>query len=237
MNSYLRILLILLSFILYFQIVKYTDNNNIDYELNIFKNIWKLYVLNPIELLFKDTKYNNDIKFILMTFGTQMIHFIYFWFHCIILNIIDLYPNYFPNMRKYKIQPNKNDPIDMDKYWICIKQALFNQLFVNISFALITYPLFIYQDCSISIDNFPTLRRILLDFLIFIVIEEIGFYYCHRIMHAPLLYTKIHKQHHEWTAPISCAAIYANPIEHALCNLLPLIAGPIICGSHLFTYW
>jgi sterol desaturase/sphingolipid hydroxylase (fatty acid hydroxylase superfamily) len=49
------------------------------------------------------------------------------------------------------------------------------------------------------------------------------------------LYGAIHKRHHEWTAPIGLAAIYAHPIEHVLSNLVPVCAGPLLLGSHLAT--
>lgn len=39
----------------------------------------------------------------------------------------------------------------------------------------------------------------------FLVIEEVGFYYGHRLFHLPMFYKRIHKQHHLFTAPIGIA--------------------------------
>jgi len=32
---------------------------------------------------------------------------------------------------------------------------------------------------------------------------------------------------------VSFVAIYAHPVEHLVSNVVPLIAGPILCGSHV----
>ena len=45
------------------------------------------------------------------------------------------------------------------------------------------------------------------------------------------------QKHHEFTAPIGCAAVYAHPLEHFFVNLAPLTLGPLLMNSHLFTYW
>merc|ERR1712183_818831 len=64
--------------------------------------------------------------------------------------------------------------------------------------------------------------------------EEVMFFYVHRMLHEnKKLYASIHKIHHTWTAPVSWVAIYCHPVERIISNMAPLLAGPILCGSHL----
>lgn len=67
----------------------------------------------------------------------------------------------------------------------------------------------------------------------FIVVEEIGFYYAHRLFHTKRFYGPIHKMHHQFTAPVAVAAIYCHPLEHLIANALPVLMGPFLMGSHL----
>lgn len=63
------------------------------------------------------------------------------------------------------------------------------------------------------------------------------FFYSHWALHWPPLYSRIHKIHHQFKAPIPLAATYAHPLEVFLANALPLAVGPILMKSHIFTTW
>uniref|UniRef100_A0A3Q3K7Y2 Fatty acid hydroxylase domain-containing protein n=1 Tax=Monopterus albus TaxID=43700 RepID=A0A3Q3K7Y2_MONAL len=49
----------------------------------------------------------------------------------------------------------------------------------------------------------------------------------------------VHKQHHEWTAPIGIVIHYAHPLDHVVSDMLPVLIGPLILGSHIVTtaFW
>ncbi|CAH1791368.1 unnamed protein product [Owenia fusiformis] len=138
---------------------------------------------------------------------------------------------------KYKIQQDKNVPLDKGMFLKGVKRAIFNQTVVGFPVIFAAYLPFLWKGCSIATQDMPTFQWVVFEVFIFSLVEEVGFYYAHRLFHHPKLYRHIHKVHHEWTAPIGLTSIYAHPLEHVLCNLIPAIAGPYIMGSHVSTLW
>jgi methylsterol monooxygenase len=115
-------------------------------------------------------------------------------------------------------------------------QVVFNQIFVGIPLTFVMYYLMQHRGLA-DIRELPTFNRIVLDFAAFLLIEELGFYYSHRLLHHGRIYKFIHKQHHEWTSPIAITALYAHPLEHLASNLLPVAIGPFLMDSHILVTW
>ncbi|KAK2168809.1 hypothetical protein LSH36_14g10031 [Paralvinella palmiformis] len=180
------------------------------------------------------------------------------------LSILDL--TGFPQrLVKYKIQKDKNCPVSRDLFLKALGWVIFNQTVVAFPIFFLSHIVMVWRGCSFG-RQLPTLNSVFLDIAVCTLIEEILFYYSHRyatfflllfkfsfrfiscknditvleslgLFHHRFLYKHIHKMHHEWTAPIGITAIYAHPLEHIVCNILPAIAGPIIMGSHVVTSW
>lgn len=59
--------------------------------------------------------------------------------------------------------------------------------------------------------------------------EDFFFYWMHRALHHPKLYSHIHKMHHESKSTIALSAASTHPLEVAFGNLFAAKAGPILC--------
>ncbi|KAF9303582.1 hypothetical protein BGZ74_003467 [Mortierella antarctica] len=165
--------------------------------------------------------------------GTFIVSEVGFWFWVSLLAILDLYQ--FPkSFWRYKIQPLKVPTREW--YERALWVVLQNQFLVGVPTGLLMYYLMEWRGNPIGME-FPTIYDLAKESIGFLVIEELGFYYGHRLFHHPRLYKRFHKQHHLYTAPIGIAAIYCHPLEHFMCNLAPLLLGPIVMKSHVLTLW
>ncbi|KAH0629874.1 hypothetical protein JD844_012325, partial [Phrynosoma platyrhinos] len=133
---------------------------------------------------------------------------------------------------QYRIQLGKNDPVDREKLHKAIRTVVFNMVFISLPMMVLLFPIIKWR-CEPCHLQLPTFHWFLLELATFTLTEEILFYYSHRLVHHPFLYKHIHKKHHEWTAPIGIVSVYAHPVEHVVSNMLPVITGPVLLGSHV----
>ncbi|XP_076048659.1 fatty acid hydroxylase domain-containing protein 2-like [Oratosquilla oratoria] len=191
-------------------------------------NFWQ-HQWDKILDTFGDDAYN------LMVYGTTILSYIIYWAFGMLYVLMDLTqrPKF---LRRYKIQPGTNEPVDNWKLTKCILWVNFNQIFIGTPVSALCYYVFSYRGYDTS-RQLPTFHWVLFELIVYILVEEIGFYYFHRLFHHRLLYKHFHKMHHEWQSPMSVTAIYTHPVEHVLANLLPIFCGPLLMGSHIATMW
>lgn len=83
----------------------------------------------------------------------------------------------------------------------------------------------------------PGIRRIGVELVWHVLVEEVFFYWSHRLLHHRRFYKHCHKLHHEFKAPIGLAAEYSHPFEYVVSNFIPGILGPELIKSHPYSAW
>lgn len=106
---------------------------------------------------------------------------------------------------------------------------------------LFVYDAYVYMGMKIDYASWQATPWITIfrDLFISLVLNDTGFYWSHRALHSPFLYKRIHKQHHQFKAPVPEASEWAHPVEDIFGNILPTLAGCFLMGSHLYlvAFW
>jgi len=183
--------------------------------------------------------------YVLLTFWLMVVTHIAFYGIGSLYTLMDI-TNKPTFLRKYKIQPGTNEPVEKSKLQNLFVQIVFNTFIVTgacvygpfawlRSWRLQYKPLVAPQKYEVNV--LPEFHWVLIELAVCVIVEEFLFYYCHRMLHHKRIYKYIHKKHHEWTASISWVAVYSNPIEHIFSNIVPIYMGTLVCGSHVATIY
>eukprot|EP00128_Syssomonas_multiformis_P013792 Colp12_sorted_trinity150504_noHs@12366 len=126
---------------------------------------------------------------------TIVVHMVWFWS----LNAFLIWADFKQPkwIMKYKVQPSANVPLDRTRFWKAVRRVLENQLIWMTLFGLAVYPLMVWRGIN-HLLPLPSFLTVIRDFAGYAVIEEIGFYYSHRLMHNKYFYKIIHKIHRKY---------------------------------------
>lgn len=166
-----------------------------------------------------------------------LIAIVVYWLNGLILLAVDcvIRPEV---LREYKLQPDRH--FDFRQLKKVCRNVLSGQIFVVIPYALVCAQLGKYTPLGVRmLPDLPTSRELSFDLLGFVLFDEVFFYYSHRLFHNKVagvnLYTRIHKIHHEFTAPIGLVASYCHPLEMLLSNAVPLTFGGCLMQAHAYS--
>ncbi|KAI8528882.1 hypothetical protein RHMOL_Rhmol12G0182100 [Rhododendron molle] len=137
-------------------------------------------------------------------------------------------------IQKYKIQPKVK--LSLSEKFRCYRDVMRMFILVVGPLQLVSYPSVKMIGIRTSLP-LPSLGEIAAQLLVYFMIEDYTNYWMHRFLHCNKWgYEKIHKVHHEYTAPIGYAAPYAHWAEVLLLGI-PSFLGPAVAPGHMITFW
>ena len=141
----------------------------------------------------------------------------------------------------YKLQPTRlpaQTKATIAAYKQAVLTSIFNHCFGSLPslavFALVARQLRL--PLSFHVVSWPVL---LWQVVVLLAVEEVVFYYTHRLLHHPLLFRPIHSVHHSFTAPVAVAATHCHLVEHVACNVFPMLTGCLLARASwpLYMAW
>jgi sterol desaturase/sphingolipid hydroxylase (fatty acid hydroxylase superfamily) len=114
-----------------------------------------------------------------------------------------------PALRRFKIQQDGQFDPSPEQVWRAIKHVYFGRLVFQLP-ATVGYH-FLWRACGGTMTApAPPASTVLAQLGALALLMEVTFYTLHRAFHHRSLYSKWHKQHHEFKAPVGVASEYAR---------------------------
>ncbi|VFQ84362.1 unnamed protein product [Cuscuta campestris] len=185
--------------------------------LTAAETIWFNYTATKSDYLL----YCHTILFLFLIFSLVPLYYLFLEFF---LN---------NSIRCYKIQPKAN--LTLSDAFRCYKSVMRMFVLVVGPLQLLSYPSIKMVGIRTSLP-LPSIWEIVTQLAVYFLVEDYTNYWIHRVLHCKWGYDKIHKVHHEYTAPIGYAAPYAHWAEILILGI-PSFLGPAMVPGHMITFW
>uniref|UniRef100_A0A7C9DNQ1 4-alpha-methylsterol monooxygenase n=1 Tax=Opuntia streptacantha TaxID=393608 RepID=A0A7C9DNQ1_OPUST len=185
--------------------------------LTFAETLWLNYSADKSDYLL----YCHNILFLFMIFSLAPLPLV----------LIELIRSY--NFEKYKIQPKVK--LSFSEMMACYKTVMKMFFFVVGPLQLVSYPSVKLIGIRTGLP-LPSGWEILIQLAVYFIVEDYTNYWIHRFLHGKWGYEKIHRVHHEYTAPIGFAAPYAHWAEILILGI-PSFLGPAMVPGHMITFW
>lgn len=124
--------------------------------------------------------------------------------------------------------------------WQCAKFVLLSHFTVELPQIWLFHPAAVFFGMSTSVP-FPSWQKMVYQIVFFFLMEDAWHYWLHRFLHTPMMYKKVHKLHHQYSAPFGLAAEYASPIETMILAFgtvgVPVMWAAITGDLHVLTMY
>jgi sterol desaturase/sphingolipid hydroxylase (fatty acid hydroxylase superfamily) len=146
-----------------------------------------------------------------------------------------LYISRIPFFEQFKVNslewPWVENPSKWKEIWPeCVKTYIVNQMVLFPPFFLLVVYVF---NTDITINTIPSAHRVLWQLFLCTATEDLLFYFSHRLLHQPFLYSRVHKKHHSFYNVFHMSAVYTHWFEFTIGNLIPLFSGAILLGPKM----
>ncbi|BEI89683.1 uncharacterized protein CcaverHIS019_0210450 [Cutaneotrichosporon cavernicola] len=158
--------------------------------------------------------------------GTWIVSSAVYWTLGLIFMAFDMNDTLHSYVKRFKIQPDRR--VTWAEYRQVLVCVVKNQIFVNLP---LIYGVSRWAILDTS-SNLPGWWKTFGVYFGCMFCEEAGFYFVHRLVHHPKLYAKIHKMHHQFTAPVAFASTYCTLAEQVFSNIGPILIGIVIMRPH-----